>query len=535
MKSFLFRLRSGLLLATALILSGCGQGIIPVDPPSLAKSARLVRGEAATPEEQAALYLHQAATAAQEMGAGDVPTPARDTYNKAVADLAVLLRSADGGRLWNRPLTATAGGRTYRLRFMPGNPQGVWSPDEFTALVLAQSVSAKIIKRENHREGVGGTLVGVRKEDPRAPFAPWVGITAPVTATLDFKGTDAVLALHDPGELAQARVNGATRTLAADFSAPLAYYPSPNEKITGLMAAMRGSDYMATTGLYQLQPYNPDRIPLIFVHGLISTARMWRNVINEIESDPALRGRYQCWVFNYPTGNPVAYSALRFREELKKAEKIHGFPKGFVLVGHSMGGIVSRMQAVTLDRPAWERAAPGMIEKLTAGSGEDDLIKRALIFEANPHLKRAVFICTPHRGSEMAISSIGELGMRLIALPVTITSGISESVITSLGAFTGGAAKMPNSVTSLSPKNPTLKVIDQAPFRAPHHSIIGDRGRGDTPDSSDGVVPYWSSHLSTAKSEKIVPGPHGSCELPETIAELKRILHLHLKSGASGG
>jgi hypothetical protein len=120
--------------------------------------------------------------------------------------------------------------------------------------------------------------------------------------------------------------------------------------------------------------------------------------------------------------------------------------------------------------------------------------------------------------------------MRLISLPVTLTSGISESVISSLGTFTGGAPRMPNSVTSLSPKNPTLKVIDQAPFRAPHHSIIGDRGRGDTPNSSDGVVPYWSSHLSTAKSEKIVPGPHGSCELPQTIDELKRILHLHLKS-----
>jgi hypothetical protein len=42
-----------------------------------------------------------------------------------------------------------------------------------------------------------------------------------------------------------------------------------------------------------------------------------------------------------------------------------------------------------------------------------------------------------------------------------------------------------------------------------HHSIIGDRGKGDTPNSSDGVVPYWSSHLATAKSEKIVPGLFG--------------------------
>jgi hypothetical protein len=48
------------------------------------------------------------------------------------------------------------------------------------------------------------------------------------------------------------------------------------------------------------------------------------------------------------------------------------------------------------------------------------------------------------------------------------------------------------------------------------------------------VVPYWSSHLDGAKSELIVPGPHGSFNLPQTIAELQRILQLHLRaSGAS--
>lgn len=524
------RLKSCIPLVAALFLSGCGQGIIPVEPPCLAKSARVARGKAATPEEQAALYLQAAAQAAPGIGSGKEATPARATYNKAVADLAVLLRSADDGRLWNRPLTVTTGGKTYHLRFHPGNKQGVWSPNEFTSFVLADTVPTKIIKKKNLQDGIGGTLVGVRKETPREEFAPWVGVTAPVTATLDFTGGDAILALRDPGDQKEARVDGIMRPLAADFSAPLAYYPSPNETITGLMAAMRGDDYMKTTGLYQLQPYDPDRIPLIFVHGLISTARMWRNVVNEIEADPTLRGRFQVWLFNYPTGNPVAYSALRFREELDKAEKRYGFPHGFVLVGHSMGGIVSRMQSITLDRPAWNRGAPGLIDNLTAGLKEDDMVHRATLFQANPHVRREIFICTPHRGSEMALGSLGEIGMRLIALPATITSGISQSVITTLGNFSGGAGRMPNSVSSLSPKNPTLKVIDGVPLRVPHHSIIGDRGKGDTPTSSDGVVPYWSSHLADAKSEKIVPGPHGSCELPETIEELKRILHLHLKS-----
>ena len=51
--------------------------------------------------------------------------------------------------------------------------------------------------------------------------------------------------------------------------------------------------------------------------------RMWRNVVNELENDPQLRGRYQYWVFAYPTGNPPAYSALRFREELEKLHQLH--------------------------------------------------------------------------------------------------------------------------------------------------------------------------------------------------------------------
>jgi hypothetical protein len=64
----------------------------------------------------------------------------------------------------------------------------------------------------------------------------------------------------------------------------------------------------------------------------------------------------------------------------------------------------------------------------------------------------------------------------------------------------------------------------------PYHSIIGDRGKNDSPKSTDGVVAYWSSHLDGAKSEKIVPGPHSSTGLPETITELDRILELHLKT-----
>jgi hypothetical protein len=64
--------------------------------------------------------------------------------------------------------------------------------------------------------------------------------------------------------------------------------------------------------------------------------------------------------------------------------------------------------------------------------------------------------------------------------------------------------------------------------RIPYHSIIGDRGRGDTPNSSDGVVPYWSSHLDGAESEKIVPSGHAAHRDPQAIAEMVRILKKHV-------
>lgn len=129
----------------------------------------------------------------------------------------------------------------------------------------------------------------------------------------------------------------------------------------------------------------------------------------------------------------------------------------------------------------------------------------------------------------MALGGLGAIAQRLISLPVDLTSMVVGSLASSIAVITGDPRRMPNSVNGLSPSNPLLKALDSRPLKVPFHSIIGDRGKGDTPNSSDGVVAYWSSHLAGAESERIVPGPHGSCELPETLDELRRILRLHLK------
>jgi hypothetical protein len=127
------------------------------------------------------------------------------------------------------------------------------------------------------------------------------------------------------------------------------------------------------------------------------------------------------------------------------------------------------------------------------------------------------------------------LGTKLVKSPFTLLMAGTEVLSTmtpSLGS--GKPVKIPNSVDTLSPNNNFVKLIHTIPInpKIPYHSIIGDRGKGGNPDhtkpmSSDGFVPYWSSHLEGAKSELIVPSGHSAHQNPQAIAEVRRILLLN--------
>jgi triacylglycerol esterase/lipase EstA (alpha/beta hydrolase family) len=517
----------------AIFLASCATTQQGRNPQDIAAERDLARARSlqVPTEQRAALYVDAAALTGPRLGSGKEETPARDAYNAASGELTILLRSAEAGRLWNRPLTLTANNSTYHLRLQPASDT-IWSPNYFTSFVLSASIKENLIKKENIQAGVGGSLVGVRQRNPRENFAPFKGITSSVTATLDLKGHDATLTLHRPRKQPSALVEGKVRPLSADFSAPISYYRPPgNLLVFGLIGMVRGRNMMDKTGLYFLQPYDPDRIPVVFIHGLLSTPFNWMKTINGLQADPEIRKHYQFWVFGYPTGNPILYSALRLREELAKADRLYPNHRPYVLVGHSMGGIISRMQVTTVTPQMWQKTLGATARDVLARSKNNSLVERAMVFQANPRIKRVVFVCTPHRGSEMASGGIGKLGISLIALPLNIASTITDSLTSAeIAQITGSSKRLPNSISGLKPSNPSFATVNQAKITAPYHSIIGDRGKGDSPNSTDGVVPYWSSHLAGAKSECIVPGPHGSCELPQTITEIDRILELHLKS-----
>ncbi len=523
-------------ILAGLAIAGCAPTALPPKE-SLHREAAAQLQQAGTAsfsaEQRAVHYLAAAEQAAPLLGSATSGEPARLIYNQAAANLTVLLRTADQGRRWNQTLTLTSGDATYHLRFAKATRDGVWDSGYFTGMTQSEKIPNGDLERRNLRSGVGGILVGNHRPATLPLHLRPCGINAAVTATLEFKGHEALLTLLDPSVRENVRISGAERPLAADFSAPLAAYPQGSETWNGLMGALRVDQHMKDIGLFMISPYDPDRIPVIFVHGLISTPRMWRRVINELEADPEFRRRYQCWIFSYPTGNPPLYSALRFRQELASIERCYPRSRPYVLVGHSMGGLVSQMQVTSLKREDWNVIGKDKAEMIFRHVKPGDLVDQGTRFQANPHVARVIFICTPHRGSKMALGTIATLGAKLISLPGNLSSEIGNSVGAGMSVITGDAKRMPTSATELTPGDPTLVALDHRPIQAPHHSIIGDRGKGDNPNGSDGVVEYWSSHLSTAKSEMIVPGPHGSCELPETRDELWRIFHLHLKEAGA--
>ncbi|MGB8169380.1 MAG: hypothetical protein WCF18_17915, partial [Chthoniobacteraceae bacterium] len=145
---------------------------------------------------------------------------------------------------------------------------------------------------------------------------------------------------------------------------------------------------------------------------------------------------------------------------------------------------------------------------------------------------RVIFISSPLRGSELASGWVGRIGSMLVKAPTNLLHVGADAL--KAVTFQDGDLRMkriPNSVDTLAPDNRFVKAIQNIPITPgiPYHVISGDRGKGGNkdhtpPEMSDGIVPYWSSHLEGAQSELVVPSGHSSHQNPQAIEEVKRIL-----------
>ena len=349
------------------------------------------------------------------------------------------------------------------------------------------------------------------------------------------------LEFYDNDRIRSVQVNGQKIPLIFDYSTPFAYYIST-------MPDMNVVDYMLNpnrfqSGLYTLEPYQPNKIPVVLVHGLLSSIHTWMQMVNALKNDPLIRKHCQFWFFTYSTGNPILYSASMLRNSLNKVhDELATTPEAreafshMVIIGHSMGGLVSKtllqdpgdilVRKVTKGK-SWEE-----VEKLCTPEQKKRL-KDVVLYKSVPFVRRMLFLAVPHRGANMAKYSQVRIIAKLINLPsdlVADATGSMKSLTGHQNDSNNFEFRLQTGLEELSPKVPTLRAIDDIPLRpdVPRHSIIGNRKK-DTPGGTDGVVEYSSSHRDDVRSELVVKSGHSVQMNPVAVYEVRRILLEHLK------
>jgi len=377
-----------------------------------------------------------------------------------------------------------------------------------------------------HREGLGLPAIG--RIRPGGPNAPRAGFRVPVTLVAlppppPAECCDA--ALVDPDRLAVVPTRYGRLPVAMDLETPLAATANTGPRLgTALVNLVRPGAFSGEPRIVFLEPFDQAKTPVVLVHGLLSTPRTWEPLVRALLADPGFRACCQPWFFYYPTGQPVPLSALQLREALDDAVAVHGPTKPLILIGHSMGGILSRTLVSRIGLDEADAIVPGV-----AALPSDSLIRRTLVFEPRDYVGRVVFMFVPHRGSRLATSGLGNLGIRLIRLPSNLLDEIGAAARYLTGVE---GRRLPTSIHGLSPDSAFLAVLDATRPVVPVHTILGDRGRGDGWAGSDGVVPYSSAHLPAAASEVVVPTGHGGFGHPQAIVELLRIIRLALAEAA---
>jgi pimeloyl-ACP methyl ester carboxylesterase len=514
--------------------------------------------ERTQPEKAAELYL-TAATLAYQNFANKVESSATNlsnslsvqAYNQATLGVVILLQRLPDGLRTNHILSL--GGQSVRLETQAGDSDS--DPRYYDQWFAADQWKQRGLTHNYRLDGLGARLVAFRTNRQATALElrqADEGIFHASTAILRFQSgesesagqTQAVkLVFYNPTLTPEIEVNSQSCPLAADFTMPWATLLSRTRPLfkTRWTGLMHPSETPRQHRLYLMQPYSPDRIPVIMVHGLRSTPLAWEELTNELMGDPVLGRRYQLWHYLYPTGLPFLTSAADFRDELEDVRKIvdpssHDFATHhMVVIGHSMGGLLARTLVTDSGDAIWNSTFAIPADELDPHLEQVAQLRRIFYFQAKPYVERAIFMGVPHHGSKIADGVFARFVSGRVALSDALNQFVFGLNKTYPGLLTPEAAPVfkhgyPTSIRVLSPTTPGLVSLAKLPVGAatPFHSIIGDRGLGGGEKSSDGAVPYWSSHLPGASSETIVPANHRTYESPEAIAEVKRILRLHL-------
>ena len=202
-----------------------------------------------------------------------------------------------------------------------------------------------------------------------------------------------------------------------------------------------------------------------------------------------------------------------------------------VVIGHSQGGLLTKMTVVNSGSRFWDARFDVPFEQVDVSAETKDLLRRSMFVEPLPFVTEVIFICTPHRGSYLTENILGKIGRRLVNFPATLTKASIEMVKLNPGVAARTAWHLPTAIDNMDWSNPFLKTLASLPI-APGveaHSIVAVQGDGPPEKGDDGVVKYTSAHIDGVESELIVRSGHSTQAVPETIEEVRRLLYAHLK------
>lgn len=442
--------------------------------------------------------------------------------------------------------------------------QGRWSDQEFERFELVNDFEVEGLENEYRTYGLGVPMIAVRKQQERfTPSEKYYppGLSLPLTAFMQVtpetirltgatkaKTIHAELKLIDPLQQTMVTVNGRRAPLESDISTPMAYYlndPILNSNLFATLALLDADFAKNFQGLYMLEPYDPNKIPVVMIHGFWSSPTTWLQMFNDLRASKDVREHYQFWFYMYPTGQPFWISAAQARKDLATArreldpENQSDALDQMVLVGHSMGGLVSRMQVIDSGEDFWNLVTDEPFSKVQGAPESLEKLRSIFSFEANPSVKRVITIATPHQGSFFANRTTSWLSHKAFNLP-QLSRNEHEKLMNENQEIFGKTefGTVRTSVDSMTPGAPFIKVLNQKGFAdgVKMHNIYGRLSNsslfnsvGSRSDKGDGVVSLESATAIDAVSQLDVDAEHVSVhQNPKTILEVRRILVDHL-------
>jgi pimeloyl-ACP methyl ester carboxylesterase len=463
--------------------------------------------------------------------------------------------------LWQALQTGEGGGlvlegKTRKLPFGQlsislDTAQFPWEMDYFEKFEPADKYMARGFSVRNRTDGVGLPIIGIRKESKDSSLS---GQAVPVTAFLRVQGglaslsdgtATASLELYSARDTGTLLLNNRPIPLETDFTTPMAYKLEGAEIWSLGISAFLGKEiHKLPNGLYQQQPYQPGKIPVVFVHGTASSPVWWAEMFNTLSFDPLIRQKYQFWYFVYTSSKPILISSAELRDAL--AEKLATLdPTGkdpalqqMVVIGHSQGGLLTKLTAVNTGDTLVRTVTGQDFDSLKMPDEKKVELRHLLDVKALPFVKEVVFLSTPHRGSFRSTWWSRNLVKLIFSFPaklVQFSRDYYDYMSDDVKKMIGGKKSFVTSAEGMSPDNPVLKALAEIPL-APWvkgHSIIAVKGDGDPKLGNDGVVEYTSAHLDGMESEFIVRSDHSSQLHPLAIDEVRRILVEHVTDAST--